>query len=316
MSAHTWSLPMRAAIVISLSFAIPILADDAKFFPADAKVEKLWGDGSFTEGPCLGPDGCIYFSDIGNRIMKFDPATKKTDVFRDPSGRSNGLKFDKRGRLIACEGANTGGNRRISITDKDGKVKSLAETYNGKRFNSPNDLTLDSRGRVYFTDPRYVGDEKIELDTQSVYRIDPDGKVTKIIVDVKKPNGIVLSPDEKTLYLAESNSDPKAARLLLAYPLKEDGTVGLGKNLFDFGADRGIDGMTATRDGHIVATAGRGKTAGISVFTPEGKKVGFLSTPEDPSNCCFGEKDLKTLYITAGKSLYRVETLMTGVQQR
>lgn len=307
---------MRVAILISLSLTIPALADDAKFFPADAKVAKLWGDGDFTEGPCVGPDGCIYFSDIGNRIMKFDPATKKTDVFRDPSGRSNGLKFDKEGRLIACEGANTGGNRRISITDKDGKVKSLAESYNGKRFNSPNDLTFDSKGRVYFTDPRYVGDEKIELDTQSVYRIDPDGKVTKIIVDVKKPNGIVLSPDEKTLYLAESNSDPKEARLLLAYPLKDDGTVGLGKKLFDFGADRGIDGMTVTSDGHIVATAGTGKTAGISIFTSDGKKVGFLPTPEVPSNCCFGGKDLKTLYITAGKSLYRVETLMTGVHPR
>jgi gluconolactonase len=305
---------MRAAFLISFTLSISALADDAKFFPAEAKLEKLWGDGEFTEGPCLGPDGCIYFSDIGNRIMKFDPVTKKTSVFRDPSGRSNGLKFDKQGRLVACEGANTGGNRRISITDKDGNVKSLADKYNGKRFNSPNDLTLDSKGRVYFTDPRYVGDEKLELDTQSVYRIDADGKVTKIIIDVKKPNGIVLSPDEKTLYLAESNSDPKEARLLLAYPLKEDGTVGLSKKLYDFGADRGIDGMTVTTDGQIVATAGKDKTAGVSIFTPEGKKIGFLPTPEDPSNCCFGGKDLNTLYITAGKSLYRVETLMTGVK--
>src|SRR5438105_8969408 len=160
MSAHTWRLQMRATILFSLVAALPVFAEDAKFFAADAKLEKLWDEGEFTEGPCHGPDGCIYFSDIGNRIMKFDPATKKTTEFRNPSGRSNGLKFDKEGRLIACEGANTGGNRRISVTEKDGKVKSVAEKYNGKRFNSPNDLTLDSKGRIYFTDPRYVGDEK------------------------------------------------------------------------------------------------------------------------------------------------------------
>lgn len=306
---------MRTAILFCVFAALPVVADDRRFFAADARLEKLWDEGEFTEGPCLGPDGNIYFSDIGNRIMKFDPAAKKTTVFRDPSGRSNGLKFDKKGRLIACEGANTGGNRRISVTEPDGKVKALAEKYNGKRLNSPNDLTLDSKGRIYFTDPRYVGDEKLELDTQSVYRIDPDGTVTKIVVDVKKPNGIVLSPDQKTLYLAESNADPKEARLLLAYPLNADGSVGIGKKLHDFGDDRGIDGMTVTADGHIVATAGKGKTAGVSIFTPEGKRVGFLSTPEDPSNCCFGGKELKTLYITAGKSLYRIETLMTGAPQ-
>ena len=111
-----------------------------------AKLEKLWGEGEFTEGPAEGPDGCIYFSDIGNRIMKFDPKTGKTTAFRDPSGRSNGLKFDAKGRLVACEGANTGGGRRISITEKDGTVKTLADSFEGKRFNSPNDLTLDAQG--------------------------------------------------------------------------------------------------------------------------------------------------------------------------
>ena len=304
---------MRQVLLCLLLAASAALADDGKFFPADAKLEKLWSEGEFTEGPCLGLDGCIYFSDIGNRILKFDPAAGKTSVFRDPSGRSNGLKFDKEGRLIACEGANTGGNRRISITQKDGTVKTLADSFAGKRLNSPNDLALDAKGRIYFTDPRYVGSEKRELDHESVYRVDPDGKVTQVISDVQKPNGIVVSADQKTLYVAESNSAPRGNRYLLAYPLKEDGTVGLGKKLYGFRDDRGIDGMTVTADGHIVAAAGTAKTAGISVFNAEGKKVGFLPTPEDPSNCCFGGKDLKTLYITAGKSLYRVETTMTGV---
>ncbi|HJZ91275.1 MAG TPA: SMP-30/gluconolactonase/LRE family protein [Gemmataceae bacterium] len=306
---------IRVSAVASLFFAILGQAADTKFIPDGAKLEKLWGEGEFTEGPCLGPDGCIYFSDIGNRIMKFDPATMKTAVFRDPSGRSNGLKFDRSGRLIACEGANTRGNRRISVTEKDGTVKTLADSYAGKRFNSPNDLALDAKGRIYFTDPRYVGDEKRELETEDVYRVDPDGTVTRIITDVQKPNGIVLSPDQKTLYLADSSGAPKGNRVLLAYPLKDDGSVGLAKKLYDFGDDRGIDGMTVTSDGLIVATAGKDKTAGVSFFHPDGKKVGFIATPEDPSNCCFAGKDLKTLYVTAGKSLYRIETTVSGVSR-
>jgi gluconolactonase len=307
---------MRWALsVLSMLFAMTVTpaAEENPLVETGAKLEKLWGEGEFTEGPALAPDGCIYFSDIGHRIMKFDPPSGKTTVFREPSGRSNGLKFDREGRLVACEGANTGGNRRISITEKDGTVKTLADRWMGKRFNSPNDLALDAKGRIYFTDPRYVGNEPLELDAQSVYRIDRDGTVTRVISDVRKPNGIVLSPDQKTLYLAESNVAPKRSRQLRAYSLKEDGTVGPTKVLHDFGADRGIDGMTVTSEGLIVATAGANKTAGVYVFTQEGSKIGFLPTPEDPSNCCFGGKDLKTLYVTAGKSLYRIPAKLAGL---
>src|SRR5437879_11644314 len=119
------------------------LGGDDAIVPAGARLEKLWSDGEFTEGPAHGPDGCIYFSDIGNRIMKFDPTTAKTSVYRQPSGRANGLDFDPQGRLVAAEGANTGGSRRISITEKDGTVRTLADKWQGKRFNSPNDLTID-----------------------------------------------------------------------------------------------------------------------------------------------------------------------------
>jgi gluconolactonase len=295
---------------VLLTFALALPAADNPIVPEGAKLEKLWGDGEFTEGPAYGPDGCVYFSDIGNRIMKYDPATGKTTEFRNPSGRANGLDFDPEGRLVAAEGANTGGNRRITRTEKDGKITVLAEKWNGKRLNSPNDLTIDTKGRIYFTDPRYVGDEKREIDTESVYRIDPDGTVTQIITDVQKPNGIILSPDMKTLYLADSN--PKGNQHLLAFPLKEDGTVGEKKLLHDFGKDRGIDGMSVDAKGNIYGAAGQGKTGGVYVFSPEGKQLAFIPTPETPTNCVFGGKDRKALYVTAGKSLYRINLNIEG----
>jgi gluconolactonase len=312
---------MRLLSIFTIfGFFAPLRADTADFVASDAKLEKLWGEGEFTEGPCLGPDGCIYFSDIGNRIMKFDPETKMTTVFRDPSGRANGLKFDLQGRLIACEGANTGGKRRITSTliERGGTLRTttLADKYMGKMLNSPNDLAIDAKGRIYFSDPRYVGNEKRELEDECVYRLDRDGTVRRLITDVSKPNGIVISPDQRTLYLAESHVPPNGVRELRAYPLYRDGTVGPGKVLYNFGTDRGIDGMATSAGGWIFAAAGKGKTAGITFFSPEGKKEGFLPLPEDPSNCCFGGKDMKMLYITAGKSLYRIPTKIAGGDAR
>lgn len=299
---------MRTVFCVLLFPAITFAGES--IVPKDAKVEKLWGEGEFTEGPAYGPDHCVYFSDIGNRIMKYDPKTGKTSEFRNPSGRANGLDFDPRGRLVAAEGANTGGNRRVTRTETDGSITVLADKWMGKRFNSPNDLTIDRKNRVYFTDPRYVGSEPREIDTESVYRIDPNGTVTQIIADVQKPNGIILSPDMKTLYLADNH--PSKNRYLLAYPLNEDGTVGKKKILHDFAPDRGIDGMAIDIKGNLYATAGKGKTAGVTIFNPDGKKIGFIPTPEDPSNCVFGGEDRKMLYITAGRSLYRIHLTIDG----
>ncbi len=303
---------MQAIQVIALGafLSFGVNAADEGVIPKDAKFEKLWGDGEFTEGPAYGPDRCVYFSDIGNRLMRFDPATGKTTAYRDPSGRSNGLCFDAEGHLVAAEGANTGGNRRVTRTDKDGKIKVLCDKWDGKKLNSPNDLCIDAKGRIYFTDPRYVGDEKREIDTESVYRIDPDGTITQLITDVQKPNGIVLSPDMKTLYVADSN--PKGNQHLVAFPLKEDGTVGKKKLLHDFGKGRGIDGMKVDAKGNVYGMAGDGDTGGLYVFSPEGKQLAFVPTPETPSNCAFGGKDHKTLYVTAGKSLYRIKVNNEG----
>ncbi len=299
------------AVAIMLLLPTFVIAGDP-IVPKDAKLEKLWSEGEFTEGPAYGPDRCIYFSDIGNRIMKYDPQTDKTSEYRSPAGRANGNKFDPKGRLVTCEGANTGGNRRITITSKDGTVRVLAEKWKGKRFNSPNDLAIDYKARVYFTDPRYVGDEPREIDTESVYRVDPDGTVAQIINDVQKPNGIILAPDMKTLYLADSPVAPKGRRFLLAYSLKDDGTVGKKKVLHDFGADRGIDGMCIDTKGNVYATAGKDKTGGVYLFTPDGKQTEFIPTPETPTNCVLGGEDRRMLYITAGKSLYRIHLTIDG----
>ena len=279
-----------------------------------AKLEKLWGEGEFTEGGAWGADGCLYFSDIGNALMKYDSKAGTVTPFRKPSGRSNGTIFDAKGRLIVAEGANTGGHRRVTATDmKTGKVESLAEKFEGKAFNSPNDVAVDKLGRVYFSDPRSVGDEPRELDFEAVFRIDPDGKVSKLDTGAFKPNGVVVSPDGKTLYVADNGGK---RRVLLACPLDADGNVTPGKVLHDFGDGRGIDGMTATTDGRIVATAGKDEKSGIWVFHPDGKLQGVIPTPEAPANCEFGGPNRSTLYILAGVSLYRIETTMRGYDVR
>ncbi|MBM3993030.1 MAG: SMP-30/gluconolactonase/LRE family protein [Planctomycetes bacterium] len=298
---------------VAFLFLVPMVAHAGEtIVPKNAKLQKLWSEGEFTEGPAYGPDHCVYFSDIGNRIMKFDPATGKTTEFRKPSGRANGNKFDPKGRLVTCEGANSGGNRRITRTEKDGAITVLADNWKGKKFNSPNDLVIDSKNRVYFTDPRYVGNEPREIDSESVYRIDPDKTVTQLIFHVAKPNGIMLAPDMKTLYLADSPPAPKGNRYLLAYALDDDGKVGKKKILHDFGDDRGIDGMCIDIKGNIYATAGKGKTGGVYIFNADGKKIDFIATPETPTNCCFGGDDRRMLYVTAGKSLYRIHLTIDG----
>ncbi|HZL89894.1 MAG TPA: SMP-30/gluconolactonase/LRE family protein [Pirellulaceae bacterium] len=275
----------------------------AEVFPADAKLELLWGEGEFTEGPALAPDGSILFSDIGNAIYRYDPATAKTAIFRQPSGRSNGLMFDQQGRLIACEGANTGGNRRISVTkginkEKDGVTHTLTDKFMGKMFNSPNDLAIDPAGNIYFSDPRYVGDEPRQLDFEGVFRVTPSGATTIATRDVQKPNGILVSADGKRVFVSDNNAEGN--RQLVVFNVKADGSLDGKKVLHDFRAGRGIDGMTLDTDGNIYATAGTGELAGIHVFSSEGKHLAFLATPGDPTNCTFGGgADSGTLYITA-----------------
>lgn len=274
-----------------------------------AKLEKVFGEGEFTEGGAMDSDGSILFSDIGNRILRYDPRTGKTTVFREPSGRANGMMFDPRGRLIVAEGANTGGNRRVTITERDGTIRVLADRYEERRFNSPNDVVVDGDGRVYVTDPRYVGDEPRELDVEGVYLISLEGYVTGLDLSVSKPNGLAISPDGKTLYVSDSGA---RRRVLIAAKIGDRGKVTAPRVIHDFGGGRGIDGMTVTTDGRIVAAAGAGAKAGAYIFSPEGKLLEVIATPESPANVEFGGEDGKTLYICAGRSLYRIRTTMTG----
>lgn len=296
-----------------------LLASEAGFDPATkivpdgATVEKVASGFRFTEGPVMDRESKILFSDIpNNRIMIYNPVDGMVAVFREPSGRANGLEFDAQGRLLACEGDSTDGGRRVSRTEKDGRVVTLADTYNGKRLNSPNDLHLDSRGRIYFTDPRYGDRKGVEQDKEAVYRIDPDGKLTRVLEDVQRPNGILVSADDKSLYLADNNNEEGANRTLNAYDIRSDGRVTNRRVLHDFAPGRGVDGMALDIEGNIYATAGSGEQAGVYVFSPQGKQLAFIRTSEDPSNCAFGGPDHKTLYITAGQSLYRIRLNVPG----
>jgi gluconolactonase len=311
----------------------------------DARLELLFTrsapiKGGLTEGPTVAPDGSIYFSDIPfgsdkGLIMRFDPKTKQTTVFTADSHKSNGLKFDSQGRLWACEGSDEGG-RAVSRWDLATKKRTvIADKYMGKRFNAPNDLSIDSKGRVYFSDPRYLGTEPRELEHRAVYRIDVDGTVVEVTHEVEKPNGIALSPDQKTLYLADHNNGTdrivegappatKGAMKIYAFPLGVDGLVnGPRKTLVDFGDQAGCDGMTVDKKGHVYLTARGLKRPGVKVIDPTGKEVAFIPTgmPNQseekpvgiPSNVTFGNgAESHVLYVTIDVSLYRIPTRAQG----
>jgi len=298
--------------LLVLTALVGFLQEDPSTAPVlapGATLEKVWSEGTFTEGGALDQDGTILFSDIGNRIMRFDPKTGRTTVFREPSGRANGMVFDTRGRLIVAEGANVGGGRRVSITDRDGTISTLADNYDTKQFNSPNDVAVDRAGHVYVSDPRYVGNEPRSLDFEGVFLIGPQGAVVPLITTAIKPNGLALSPDEKTLYISDNGA---RRRVLIAAQRGPSGKVSHPRIIHDFGSGRGIDGMTVTTDGRIVAAGDAGGKAAVLILSPAGKILATIPIPEDPTNVEFGGDDRKTLYITAGKSLYRIQTTMTG----
>jgi gluconolactonase len=336
-------LPLLSANIVTAA-DLPKPSGDS-IVSADAKLELLFTrtapiHGGLTEGPAVAPDGSIWFSDIPfgkdkGMILRFDPKRKRTDVFTEDSHKSNGLKFDAKGFLIACEGSDEGG-RCLSRWDIKARSRTvIADRYQGKRFNAPNDLTIDRRGRIYFTDPRYLGTEPRELEHRAVYRIDTDGKVSEVTHAPEKPNGIALSPDERTLYVADTNngtdridpsvSPPKpGAMKVYAFPLDGDGLVkGSSKVLIDFGTENGCDGMTVDVKGNLYLSVRSLKRPGIWVLNPDGKELAYIPTGPSqpdakepkgiPSNCCFGiGAESKMLYITVDTSLYRIPLKVEG----
>ena len=291
---------------------------------AAAQEPQLAATLTFTEGPTVAPDGSVYFTEIVNqRIMKLGTDGKLT-VFRENSNVANGMLFDPEGRLVVCEGATfqrpgvkVSGIPRVTRTDmKTGQIEILADNFEGKPLTGPNDVTIDTKGRLYFT----------ELNGAAVYRIDAPGKIARILAapDVQSPNGIQISPDDRILYLIEANQAQGGARLIRAYDLQADGSVTNMRVHFDFSPGRSADGMSIDVEGNLWASAGlnhlRGTSetldtkCGIHVISPQGKRIKFIPIVEDTiTNNAFGGPDMKTLYITAGKNLYQLRTDIAGL---
>ncbi len=331
----------------------PAVAAEPGVVPPGATLDRLF-DGAcvFTEGVVVSPtDGSVYFSDItatqlckdpsgrfpaAGTIWKYDPARGTATVFRSPSGMANGMKFDADGNLVVAEGADFGG-RRITRTDmKTGKSYILTGLFDGAPYNAPNDLAIDRQGRIYFTDPRNLGWEPVAQPGHGVYRIDPDGTVVRLIAGFK-PNGVLVSPDQRTLYVTawdngfldlpkpgEAPSGPPRMTLH-AYDLGPDGTVEHGRMLVDWSPFSGGDGMAADTDGNLyVAVGGSGgsgggdgpqaRKPGVRVYTPQGREIAFIATGDDtPTNVAFGYgADANRLYVTAGRSLYAIRLARRG----
>ena len=279
------------------------------------------------EGPAW-HQGYLYCTD-GKHVNRFDPRTGKSSVFLDHCGSPNGLYFDTEARLILCESD----GRRLSRMEKSGKLAALTDNYEGMRYNSPNDVTMDSRGRIYFTDPRYGSRDTMELKDKSghlvegVYRVDAPGKVTRVLTqpEVDRPNGLLVSPGDKYLYICDNdNNRHGGARLLTRFDLKADGTVdgASRKVIFDWKQGRGPDGMKMDSAGRIYLQAGVNKAnefetdefkAGCYILSPEGQLIRFIPTwPDEATNCAFGGDDFKTLYLTSGGHLWSVPLTTRG----
>jgi gluconolactonase len=302
--------------------------EDEPIFEPGAKLTTLAGDGGAGEGPAWDPKlGVLTSGDKG--IHQLTPSGEKK-VWREKAG-TNGLLFDRDGNIVCCEPV----SRSVSRIDRDGKRTVLTDKFNDKKYNQPNDLTIDSKNRIYFSDPRYGSREDMQQKDEKgntiegVYRIDTDGKVTRVIGrEVERANGVLVSAADKYLFVADNNNDKVgAARKLWRFDLKADGTVDAKsqKLLYDWGKGRGPDGVKQDSKGRLYVAGGLNKPnppaepaedvkGGVYVIDPEsGKLLAFVGVPTDEvTNCAFGGDDLKTLYITGGGTLYSIRTTTSG----
>jgi gluconolactonase len=306
----------RIALWLCIALLVPSAAA-----PQQAEIATTV---AFTEGPAVDRDGNVYFTElVFQRIMKLTPQGVLS-VFREGSNNANGMLIDPQGRLVACEGAASqrmgvaqAFKPQITRTDlKTGRVEVLAEGYEGKPFVGPNDVTIDSKGRLYFTD----------LPGGAVYRLDAPGKLVRILAtpEIQRPNGIQISPDDSTLYLIEANQAEGGARMIRAFDLRPDGTVANMRVHYNFYPGRSADGMSIDSQGNLYASAGMGQLrgssetlatkTGIYVISPKGVLLKFIPIAEDYiTNNAFGGPDMKTLYVTAGKTLYKLQTDIAGL---
>jgi gluconolactonase len=340
METKRLSRVLSIAVLIGLGISSPSQGEEPSAIVAEgAQLEKVFDGGHFLEGPAAAPDGTIYFSDItfssqsgmqAGHIWRFDPRSGKTSLFRSPSGMSNGIIFDAKGRMLVAEGADFGG-RKVTRTDMTtGKSYILAGLFEGHPFNAPNDIAIDRKGRVYFTDPRYLGHEPIEQPVTGIYRIDPDGSVHRIVSDLWKPNGIAVSPDDKTIYVVTVGdfrldifrvegriTEQEPPSMIHAFDLTPDGTVKKRRVLVTYPMGRGADGITVDAEGNVYAAVaplpGEEGHHGVYVYSPSGEELEYIPTPEGAANVEFGRGDeSNVLYVTATTSLYRIRLKKVG----
>ncbi len=347
---YGWTMLAAGALLLSIGAAraedpgFPAPTGDPSVLPQGAKLDRVFNGGCvLTEGPAVSPtDGSVYFTDItftsmckdpsgkydqAGNIWRYDPKTGQTSVFLSPSGMANGEKFDADGNLIVAAGADWGLRSIIKIDMKTRKAYILTGMYNHRPYNAPNGLSIDDKGRIYFTDPRYLGWEAMYQPVEAVYRLDPDGKVTRIIADVPKPNAVQVSPDQKTLYISafdDGNFDfPQLEHMktqngmmaLFAFDLSPDGSASHRRKLIDWSAmGGGADDVTVDVDGNIYAAVRSPEAPGVYIYSPQGKQLAYISTGKElPTNLDFGwGDDGNLLYVTSGKGLYRIRLAKKG----
>ncbi len=292
-SARRWAV---AGVLFLAGMAVA--ADDKTITGVgpSGEIKKVQTGFKFTEGPIGDANGNVYFSDIPNeKIHKID-AKGDLSVFREKSNNANGLMINAKGEIVACE--MTGAIVAISADGKDRRV--ITDKYDGKRYNAPNDLVLDKAGGVYFTDPQFRAPTPLPQGKTCVYYANEKGEVTRIIDDLPNPNGVRLSPDEKILYVF-----PTGQKQMMSYPVESPGKIGKGKTFCELkqakeGGNAGGDGGAVDSKGNVYVAA----ATGLQVFDKDGKYLGTIVFPEQPSNATFGGKDMKTLYVTARTSVY------------
>jgi len=301
------TLLLRAAVALTALFLFPIAsrADLSGIVADGAKVEKIADGFRFTEGPVYDrAKNVVLFSDQPtSRLLRYDCKSGKVDVFREAPITPNGNTFDTQGRLITCEHR----TRRISRTDPDGRVVTLAYEFDSRRLNSPNDLAFRADGSLYFTDPPYgVRKEQEELGYYGVYRLDTGGGLTLLSKEMVRPNGLAFSPDERVLYVNDSQE-----QIIRAYDVRPDGSLVNGRLFATVkapGKRGGADGLKVDARGYVFSTG----AGGVWVIAPSGEVQGVIEVPEVAANCAFGDRDGKTLYITASTGLYRVRLKNPG----